>query len=193
MFSPSLLTKPFPAETFYLKAKVTYCTASSSTRKDQMARKEKREPSSYSSCCFKKDMAFDQIIKSCRSCPANSVPRLNGFYCESCPPGYEPREGSFGCAPCGIAYFKNTKGNAMCERCPTGKTTSAVGQTHCVSGEGLPPPPPITDKIKPGPETYEKVPTSALQSLIKAVNKSYRKVKELYDKVKELFPNGLKS
>ena len=115
MYSPTVLTKPYPIDTFSLKVKVKYCSASSSSaRKDPaIAPKFKRELRVSSECCSTRNMVFNQILNlkqggldPCYTCSATSVPRLDGFYCESCPAGYEPSGGSFGCKPCGVAYFK---------------------------------------------------------------------------------------
>ena len=74
-------------------------------------------------CCIDSGKYYDQLAylkepTSCKTCPANSVPRLNGYFCESCPVGYEPMEdiNLYGCQPC-----------------PEGKEKKEVGPGKCVT------------------------------------------------------------
>ena len=84
-----------------------------------------------SRCCSKEGMFFDHSSENCKKCPEGS-PRMHGYYCELCPEGLEPsNRTSFGCTPCAKGWFKATKGNHKCQKCPQGEDTRGLASLQC--------------------------------------------------------------
>ena len=76
----------------------------------------------------------------CKSCPEDSIPRLEGYFCEECPIGQQPNKDLYGCEVCPHGAFKNSTGPMTCKISTNGSTSknstgvSSNGTRPVVSG-----------------------------------------------------------
>ena len=63
-------------------------------------------------------MAYLEGTPTCKNCPTNSEPRLNGYFCESCPRGHETIDELYGCRACDILKEKREVGPGKCVDIP---------------------------------------------------------------------------
>jgi len=132
--SLNLLNEPVPEGPLYIQAKAKFCFRSSA----KPVKPVQTHASGNKSCCYDRNMYFDQIAAMktdgkdpCRPCPEGSATRMYGFYCESCSAGYETKHSSFGCSPCEKGKYKPNRGPGLCQPCPAGTTTITTGQGIC--------------------------------------------------------------
>ena len=120
---------PFPVGPFNLKVKAEICF-----RQSMSGRDVEIEEKQAGQCCSASNQ-YSDLGGNCLDCPANSVPRLNGYYCESCPAGHAPRDGgvsTYGCRPCPVDKFKAGEGMAACQACVGGTNTNGTeGASEC--------------------------------------------------------------
>ncbi len=69
-----------PVGDFYLQAGVTLCKVYTTTIDSPT---ESQQPSE-ATCCADNDKFYDQVTQSCKDCPEQGCPELDGYFCGNC-------------------------------------------------------------------------------------------------------------